>query len=271
VLDDDGRLAAPGVTGELYIGGDGVARGYVQRPELTAARFVANPFGEGRLYRTGDSARMLPDGSLHIFGRLDQQVKLRGFRIELGEVETVAREFGGVAECAVVVREDSPAERRLVAYVVERPGEPKTPDELTMALSHVLPDYMVPALWVHLDELPRTANGTLDRAALPAPGVMLEPRAFEAPGTPLEEALAEIWADVLHVDRVGTSDDLFALGGDSIHVFQIAARANRRGIALSAKQVLANRTIAALARDLEHCSKEPNIAAIASAPRFRKA
>ncbi len=252
VLDGGDQIVAPGQVGELHIGGDGVARGYVNLPELTADKFIPNPFGLGRLYRTGDLARVLPNGEVSLLGRADQQVKLRGFRIELGEIESAILATGLVARSAVALRDDAAGNQQLVGYVVEHSGSPVSLEALRAALGRELPDYMLPAAWVKLTELPLTPNAKLDRAALPAhsPAEERAPE-FAEPRTPIEAALAIIWADVLRRDRVGRTDDLLALGADSIQVFKITARANRQGIALMAKELMQHRTIARLASHLE--------------------
>jgi len=252
VLDGGDQSVAPGQVGELHIGGDGVARGYVNLPELTAEKFISNPFGLGRLYRTGDLARVLPNGEVSVLGRADQQVKLRGFRIELGEIESAILATGLVARSAVALRDDAAGNQQLVGYVVEHSGSPVSFEALRAALGRELPDYMLPAAWVKLTELPLTPNAKLDRAALPthSPAEEQAPE-FAEPRTPIEAALAIIWADVLRRDRVGRTDDLLALGADSIQVFKITARANRQGIALMAKELMQHRTIARLASHLE--------------------
>jgi amino acid adenylation domain-containing protein len=253
VLDSYGQTLPIGVPGELHIGGDGVAKGYFRQDDLTAEKFVADPFGlTPRLYRSGDIARRLPNGEIQLLGRSDLQIKLRGFRIELGEIEAALSRQAGLAAAAVVLREDTEGKPLLVGYVVEQPGQPRSDAELRALLADELPDYMVPAIWVRLDTLPISPNGKLDRAALPAPGsAPLAADAYSPPETPLETALASIWAEVLKVERVGRHDELFALGADSIHLFQIAARANRQGMHLSARQLLEHRTVAELAPVLE--------------------
>ncbi len=216
-----------GMPGELYVGGPGVARGYLGRPELTAERFVPSPFGTepgARLYRTGDRVRWLPSGTLEFLGRLDEQVKLRGFRIELGEIESVLREHPSVNEAVVVVREDSPGVKRLVAYVV---ADEPVPEEsaLRAPLKERLPDYMVPAAIVFLPALPLTPNGKLDKRALPVPGLSGERAAAHTPPrNTVEELLASVWAELLGVERVGIHDDFFDLGGHSLAATQLVAR-----------------------------------------------
>jgi len=212
VLDAHRQPVPVGVAGELYIGGDGLARGYWNRPELTAERFVPDPFSAhpgARLYRTGDRVRYLPDGNLEFLGRLDTQVKLRGFRIELGEIEAVLARQPQVREAVVLLREDTPGDPRLVAYVVPQ-GEPLVAADLRAALKQQLPDYMVPAAFVPLPALPLTPNGKIDRKALPAPdAAAYANRAYEAPVGEVETTLAQIWADVLTLERVGRHDNIW--------------------------------------------------------------
>ncbi|NVJ28035.1 amino acid adenylation domain-containing protein, partial [Myxococcus sp. AM011] len=225
ILDARLRPVPVGVTGELYIGGAGVARGYLRRPELTAERFIPDAFSTvpgARLYRTGDLARFLPDGRLDFLGRRDGQVKLRGFRIELGEVESALRQFSQVREAVAVVREDSPGDKRLVAYLVA-PGADVS--ALRDALRQKLPEYLVPSVLVLLDALPLTANGKVDRRALPVPELRTaEPESFAAPHTPTEHALAAIFREVLNVSQVGLHDDFFELGGHSLLATQLISR-----------------------------------------------
>ncbi|MGH9363377.1 MAG: non-ribosomal peptide synthetase, partial [Thermoanaerobaculia bacterium] len=227
VLDGQGEPAPIGVPGELCLGGPLLARGYLGRPELTAERFVPDPFGPpgGRLYRTGDLARVLPSGALEFVGRTDDQVKLRGFRIELGEVEAALGRCPGVREAVVTARVDSPGDRRLVAYVV--PGGPELVWELRRRLAAVLPDYMVPSAFVSLERLPLTAHGKVDRRALPVPDRTAPEQIFVAPRTPLEEMLAGVFADLLGLERVGADDDFFALGGHSLLATQAMSRVGR--------------------------------------------
>jgi acyl-coenzyme A synthetase/AMP-(fatty) acid ligase/acyl carrier protein len=223
VLDHRLDPVPVGVAGELYIGGIGVARGYLGRRGLTAERFVPDPFVPGaRLYRTGDLARWSASGELDYLGRIDHQVKIRGFRIELGEIEAALASHPEVEQAAVVVRDDT-GDRRLIAYLAARGEERPDTDELRRHLRRTLPDYMVPAGFVLLDRLPLTANGKLDRNALPA----LDRRGASdsiAPRTATEHALAAIWRDVLKLDRVGVNDNFFALGGDSLSATRVVAR-----------------------------------------------
>jgi acyl carrier protein len=218
-----------GVPGELYIAGDGLARGYRNRPDLTAEKFVRDRFSSepGRLmYRTGDLVRWREGGRLEFLGRIDLQVKLRGYRIELGEIEAVLAGHPGVAAAVAAVREDTPGDARLVAYVVPAGGSGPSSDELRTLAREQLPPYMVPATFVKLDALPVNANGKLDRAALPRPGAAHRDlaEAYVAPATPTEETLAEIWRELLRVDRVGAGDNFFDLGGHSLIAMKMLAR-----------------------------------------------
>ncbi|HYR11554.1 MAG TPA: amino acid adenylation domain-containing protein, partial [Longimicrobium sp.] len=240
-----------GVPGELYVGGAGVARGYLNRPELTAERFVRDPFSDdadARLYRSGDLARRRADGELEYLGRADQQVKVRGFRIETAEIEAALASHPVVADAAVVVREED-GEKRLVAYVVPPAGvSAPAPAELRAHVSALLPDYMVPTAFVVLDALPLTENGKLDRRALPAPDDAYAAAAeYTAPRTPAEAVLAEVWREVLGVERVGIDDNYFALGGDSIRSVRVVAAARRAGVSVSIAQLFRHPTVRGLA------------------------
>ncbi|HEY7216731.1 MAG TPA: amino acid adenylation domain-containing protein, partial [Thermoanaerobaculia bacterium] len=222
VLDPNGRLVPAAVPGELCVAGPGLARGYLNRPALTAERFVPDPFGEAgsRLYRAGDLVRWMPDGNLEFLGRVDDQVKIRGIRVELGEVEAALAAQPGVREAAVIVREDVPGDRRLVAYVVGG----GTAAVLRGALRERLPDAMVPTAFVTLAALPRTPNGKVDRKALPAPEQRGCEEGYLPPRTPVEEVLAGIWAELLGIDRVGAADNFFELGGHSLLATQVTSR-----------------------------------------------
>lgn len=224
ILDSQRQPVAAGVIGEIYIGGSGVARGYLNRPELTAERFVNDPFTndpQGRMYKTGDLGRWGADGNIEYLGRNDDQVKIRGYRIELGDIEAQLLRHLQVKDAVVLVREDEPGEKRLVAYIVRlevaRAGNTLNVDKLRVYLRRVLPDYMLPSAFVFLKSLPLTANGKLDRRALPSPerGAYVS-RTYEAPQGETEEAMVEIWQRLLRVDGVGREDNFFDLGGDSL-------------------------------------------------------
>ena len=254
VLDGSGQIAPIGVAGELHIGGDGLARGYFQRPELTAEKFVRDPFSGkpgARLYKTGDQVRRRADGSIEFLGRIDNQVKVRGYRIELGEIETALATYPGVREAVVVVREDNPGDKRLVAYVA---GEQvPTASEVREFLGEKLPAYMLPSAVVPVAAMPLTPNGKIDRRALalqPMEGGNAD-KDFVAPRTNEERTLADIWAHVLRLERVSIQDSLFELGADSIHVFQITARANAAGLKFTPMQLLENPRICSLVTTLQ--------------------
>ncbi|SOU12844.1 linear gramicidin synthetase subunit C [Xanthomonas arboricola pv. fragariae] len=245
-MDGQGRAVPVGVIGELYIGGAGVARGYLNQPELSAARFVADPLGgPGRYYRSGDLGRWRADGTIVFAGRNDGQVKLRGFRIELGEIEAALQRLPGVREAVVTIGQTEQGGRRLVGYVVGGQGRVS---DWRQTLSTQLPDYMVPSALVSLEALPLTANGKLDRRALPEPdAASLAVGDYQAPRNETERTLASIWRAILQVEQVGIHDNFFELGGDSILSIQVAARASQNGLALTTRDLFQAQTIATLA------------------------
>jgi amino acid adenylation domain-containing protein len=229
ILDAHLNPVPVGIPGELHIGGTSLARGFLNRPDLTAERFIPDPFGERpgtRLYKSGDLARYLPDGNIEFLSRIDHQVKVRGFRIELGEIEAVLGEHPVVSSAVVVAREDELGDRRLVAYVVPVGDETLTISELRGFLGDKLPDYMIPAALVTLDALPRTPQGKVDRRMLPAPTHERPDldSGYVAPHTETERLLAEVWADILKLERVGVNDNFFDLGGHSLLATQVIAR-----------------------------------------------
>ncbi|MGI8443339.1 non-ribosomal peptide synthase/polyketide synthase [Pectobacterium versatile] len=261
LLDPHGQPVPVGVGGELYIGGAGVARGYLNRPELTAERFIADPFSESpvtRLYKTGDLARWLPDGTLDYLGRNDFQVKVRGFRIELGEIESRLVQCSGVKEAVVLAREDVPGDIRLVAYVQPQSEAVLEPAELRQQLSTHLADYMLPSAFVTLDTFPLTPNGKLDRKALPAPErSAVVTRDYEEPVGDIETALAEIWQDLLGLERVGRYDHFFELGGHSLLIVSLIEKLRHLGLKLDVRSVFTAPTLIELADAVQHDRGEP--------------
>lgn len=252
VLSDTDQIVPIGVTGELNIGGDGLALGYFARPDLTKAAFrdVGLPGGVQRLYRTGDLARRLADGRIEVLGRSDSQIKLRGFRIELGEVEAALRSLAGVHAAAAALHTGHDGAGQLVGYIVPQAGAAPESVDLMRQLQERLPAYMVPTAWVMLDNLPQTLNGKLDRKSLPAPAARkarIVQASPAAPETPLEQQIAQIWQEVLGRDQISTSDTVFALGADSLMVFRIAARMLAAGLDLDARDLLQHPTIRDLA------------------------
>ena len=256
VFDGKQQPMPIGVPGELYIGGDGVARGYFKNAQMTAERFIPNPLTQNngdRLYKTGDLVRYRTDGKLQFLGRLDNQVKIRGFRIELGEIESVLARNPDIRECVVAAQEDEPGTNRLVAYCVPQESRACSSEDLRSWVSSSLPDYMVPSVFVSLPSLPRTPNGKVDRKALVHLDTLSLPEQnlFIAPRTAAEATLASLCAEVLHLDRLSVHDSLFDLGADSIHLFQIIARAASVGMILAPQQVLRLRTVAAIAAAMD--------------------
>ena len=257
LLDSDLEPVPVGVSGELYIGGEGLARGYLNRPELTAERFIPHPFSNQpgtRLYKTGDLARYLPDAKIEFLGRIDQQVKLRGFRIELGEIEAVLSQHPAVRQNVVILREDVPGDQRLVVYCVPQQQAP-TVNDLRQFLQEKLPEYMMPSAFVLLESLPLTPNGKVDRRALPSPDPTrreLE-ETFVAARTPVEEVLAGIWTEVLRVEQVGVDDNFFELGGHSLLATQVISRLRTTlAVELPLRSLFEHPTVARLAEKIEN-------------------
>lgn len=252
ILDSHQQMVPIGIPGELYIGGAGVARGYINRPDLTDDRFVTNPFIDEphqRIYRTGDLVKYRPDGNIEYLGRLDHQVKIRGFRIELGEVESVLRQHASVAEAVVVAREDVPGQKRLVAYVILQEGCTIAVTALRDHVQAALPAYMIPAAFVLLQEFPITPNGKIDRKALPAPDVTpnLYEEHYRPPTTDVQRDLALIWEELLHITPVGIDDNFFNLGGDSLLAAQLIATIEERfGVVIPVTTLFAQPTVAQL-------------------------
>ncbi|BBI49012.1 hypothetical protein HORIV_14330 [Vreelandella olivaria] len=248
VLDPWLNPVPQGVAGELYLGGPGLAQGYLQRLGQTAERFVASPFHAGeRLYRSGDRVRQLADGSLEFLGRVDDQVKIRGYRVEPSEIAALLRDQPGIAEAEVIAQENEEGRAQLYAYVVMAAGSDVDDAALLAQLSERVPDYMVPSAMVRLDAIPLTANGKLDRKALPEPVQAGSGKAFEAPQGEAEKTLAAVWADVIGCEQVGRNDNFFELGGDSILSLQIVARSRKRGYKVTPKQLMEGQTVAAVA------------------------
>ena len=250
LLDSHLQPVPVGVAGELHIGGRSLARGYLNRPELTAEKFIRHPFdAQAHLYKTGDLARYLPDGNIEFIGRIDNQVKIRGYRIELGEIEAALGQHPDIAQAVAVAREDAPGEKRLVAYVVSNQKQAPSSSELRRFLATKLPEYMVPWAFVTLKSLPLTPNGKVDRRSLPEPDsarAKLE-GTFAEPRTPAEETIAQIWGQLLEIEKVGIYDNFFELGGDSISSIRIVAKINQSGLRVTPKQLFECPTVAELA------------------------
>jgi len=246
IVSDSDELQPVGVVGELCVAGSGLARGYLNREDLTTEKFVANPFVEGeRMYRTGDLARWLPSGDIEFIGRKDDQVKIRGYRIELGEIEQVLSELSYIHSCCVVALSEGSGSKRLVGYVVV--GEGYDRSVMQQDLSNLLPDYMVPGVWVELDVMPLTRNGKIDKKGLPSPDMSsVSSQEYVGPRNAIEEQLAAIWQELLGVERVGVYDNFFELGGDSIITIQIVTHINKLGYYLQARDVFENQTISEL-------------------------
>ena len=257
ILDQDGMPTPYGVRGEICLSGAGVARGYIGRPDLTAERFLPNPFGPPgeRLYRTGDLGAFDDRGVVTFLGRIDQQIKLRGYRIELGEIEARLKEHSDIGQ-AVVVPVASGSQTHLVAYLVAKGGVPPSADVLRAYLARILPDYMIPAVFVVLDALPVTANGKLDRNRLPVPAdATALSGVYRSPRNAVEEWLARVYADVLEIERIGIDDNFFAVGGNSITSIQVASRAYAEGLSITPRQIFRYQSIAALAEAID--AQEP--------------
>ncbi|MEH1866379.1 MAG: amino acid adenylation domain-containing protein [Nostoc sp.] len=274
VLDEHQQPVPIGVPGEMYVGGGGVARGYLNRSELTQQRFISHPFSnnpQARLYKTGDKARYLPNGELEYLGRIDNQVKIRGFRIELGEIEALLASHPAVWESVVIVREDEPGDKRLVAYVVPQVEKSPTVAEVRQFLKDKLPEYMMPSALVLLESLPLTPNGKVDHRALPKPELDSTLRElYVAPRTPTEEILVQIWAQVLKVEQVGIHDNFFELGGHSLLATQLVSRIrNVFKVELPLRELFATATVAQLAQvigQLQHQDLE-----LSAPPIFKRA
>lgn len=265
VLDGKQTPVPGGVAGELYVGGAGLARGYLNRAQLTAERFVENPFGAGRLYRTGDLVARLPDGQLEFRGRIDDQVKIRGFRIELGEIEGTIREHRGVADCAAVAIELAPGDQRLAAYVVaaDRAAGAALRDELLEHLQRRLPSYMVPSAMMLLESIPLTRNGKIDRRALPVPSWEQEVLAGSLQAeTPTEAIVAEVWQEVLSIERVGLEDNFFNLGGHSLLAARVVTQVRKRcEVEISVRALFEHPTLREFAATVEAARGTPTAAA----------
>ncbi|MEA5617543.1 amino acid adenylation domain-containing protein [Cronbergia sp. UHCC 0137] len=245
ILDQNLQPVPVGVPGEIYLSGAGLARGYWKRPELTEERFINWGMGNSQLYKTGDRARYLSDGNIEYLGRLDHQVKLRGFRIELGEIEAVLNQHPQVTQALAIVRNDTPEHSRLVAYIV--PKSHIETAELRQFLADKLPAYMLPTAFVILETLPLTANGKIDRHALPIPDISPVNTTATAPRTAIEQKLVNIWSQVLGIEFLGIHDNFFSLGGDSILAIQVVAKANQQGLGLRPRQMFQYQTVAELA------------------------
>jgi len=256
LLDHHGQPAPAGVPAELHIGGVGVARGYLSRPELTATKFIPDPFSGApgaRLYKTGDLARFLPGGNLEFLGRTDHQVKIRGFRIELAEIETVLGEHPLVREVAVIAREDAPGDKRIAAYIVARQGHAPDVSDLRNHLKRRLPDYMLPSVFVTLESMPLSETGKIDRESLPVPEQSrpaLE-QSYVAPATSLENILAGIFGEVLKIERVGVGDNFFELGGHSLLAARVVSKIRQIfAIELPVRQLFEEPTVSGLAGEM---------------------
>ena len=262
IVDAGGKRTPIDVPGELWIGGEQVARGYINRPELTAASFIRDPFSTtpgARVYRTGDLVRWRADGAVEFLGRIDHQVKLRGFRIELGEIEAQLDALPGIGQSVVLLREDVPGLRQLVAYVITTDGQTADAEQIRSALGKELPDYMVPAAIITMERFPLSPNGKLDRKALPAPEAATSSSVYTAPESPVEKQLATMWAELLGAERVGIHDDFFALGGHSLVAMQLVSRImTAMHVELPLDALFNAPTIAGLARQIDESAGKPS-------------
>ncbi|WP_420372376.1 non-ribosomal peptide synthetase [Microcystis aeruginosa] len=274
LLDQYLQLVPVGVPGEMYVGGAGVTKGYLNRPELTTERFIPSPFeNSNKLYKTGDLARYLPKGELEYLGRIDNQVKIRGFRIELGEIEALLASHPQIWETVVIVRDDTTGDKRLVAYIVPQSEKTITINEIRQFLKAKLPGYMIPNAFVILDALPLTANGKIDRRALPPPESSSETSdKYVAPRTPIEDILVTIWSEVLKVEKVGINDNFFELGGHSLLATKLVAQIrDRLKVELPLRQLFNSATLAELAEGIEQLKqKKPDSIVPAILPRKRR-
>lgn len=267
LLDASLNPVPVGVAGELHIAGEGLARGYLKRPDLTADKFIPNPFSTipgARMYKSGDLARYLPDGNIEYLGRIDHQVKIRGFRIELGEIEAALTVVPGVRDAVVLAREDIPDEKHLVAYVIYDGVSDMVPanlDRLRGALAATLPNYMMPSHFIALDKFPLTPNGKVNRKALPVPNKNIREHIYIQPRNAIEEMLARIWAEVLRLDKVGVKDDFFKLGGHSLLTLSVIAKLKKSGFSLTTKQFFLTPILEELANAMTIA--EPNHASAA--------
>jgi acyl carrier protein len=268
LLDSNQQPVPIGIPGELCVGGIQVARGYLNRPELTAEKFMPDPFSAvagARLYRTGDLARYLPGGAIEYLGRTDHQVKIRGFRIELGEIETALEEHDSVGQAVVMAREDLPGDKRLVAYIVPEIEQTPSAGELRQYLKEKLPEYMVPNAFVTLEKFPLTPNGKIDRRALPVPEADRQTEAgYIAPRNEVEEIIAGIWQELLNVKNIGVNDSFFEVGGHSLLAIRAVSQLNKAfQIAIPLRSFFESSTIAGLSQIIE---KSKNSGAVFSTP-----
>ena len=259
LFDANKQLVPIGVAGELYAGGEGVAKGYLNRPDLTKEKFCKNPFGKGSLYKTGDLAAFLPSEDLLYLGRSDDQIKIRGFRIEPGEIEELLRRHAGVADCAVLAREDTPGELCLVAYIELKKGKKITNKELNDYAASKLPPYMVPSFFIILDKFPMTPNGKVNRKELPSPTQTLEKRELTTPETPTEKILAELWIAILKIPKIDRQDNFFQIGGHSISAAQLTSLVHKTfGISISVSLIFEESTLQNYARRIDQLLSQTN-------------